>query len=116
MHQNIKDKPCINCRWLETRTIVVNPDGQVLPCCYFANSLYMNLQTDGTEAPRWNDTEVLINYKNNIQEYNLNNKTITEILESDWFNIDLPKSWESYETLPSVCGTFCNDIQKENEA
>ena len=38
-----------------------------------------------------------------------------EILLSDWFNIDLPKSWESYETLPTPCWTFCDGFQKDNE-
>ena len=27
------DKPCITCKWLEDDNILVNPDGQVLPCC-----------------------------------------------------------------------------------
>ena len=46
----------------------------------------------------------------------LNNRTLEEILKSDWFNIDLPESWKSYETVPMACRTFCDDFQKNNEA
>ena len=38
-----------------------------------------------------------------------------EILLSDWFNIDLPNSWESYDTIPHACRTFCDGFQKDNE-
>ena len=31
----------ILCRWLEKKRLVVNPDGQVHPCCYFGNYHYM---------------------------------------------------------------------------
>ena len=52
---------------------------------------------------------VLNKYKKNKDQYNLNNRTLEEILKSDWFNIDLPESWKSYETLPMACRTFCDD-------
>ena len=64
----------------------------------------------------WQKYDVLLKYTENKEDYNLNHKTMDEILLSDWFNIDLPKSWESYETLPSPCWTFCDGFQKKDEA
>lgn len=31
----------IECQWMKTRRLLINPDGQVLPCCFFANVVYM---------------------------------------------------------------------------
>ena len=30
----------IKCEWLSQDKILVNPDGQVFPCCYLANKYY----------------------------------------------------------------------------
>ena len=112
------DKPCVTCKWLEKEKILVNPDGQVIPCCYLANTLYLN-SVDSNQGRMWNIIPVLKKYKANKQRYNLNNHTLEEILTSDWFNIDLPESWKSYDTIPSACNTFCDEsenIQKSNEA
>jgi hypothetical protein len=32
---------------------------------------------------------------------------------SEWFNVDLPKSWESYDTLALPCKTFCDGFEKK---
>ena len=109
------DKPCIKCKWLEDDNILVNPDGQVFPCCYLGNTNFLN-DVDAEEGRSWNKYEVLIKYKENKELYNLNHRTLDEILMSDWFNIDLPNSWESYDTIPHACSTFCDGFQKDNEA
>lgn len=108
-------KPQIKCQWLEKDQVLVNPDGQVLPCCYLGNSNFLN-KHDITQGDTWQKYDVLLKYTENKEDYNLNHKTMDEILLSDWFNIDLPKSWESYETLPSPCWTFCDGFQKKDEA
>tara|TARA_B100000424_G_scaffold261740_1_gene247035 strand:+ start:5403 stop:5765 length:363 start_codon:yes stop_codon:yes gene_type:complete len=117
------DKPRIKCQWLEKDQILVNPDGQVLPCCYLGNTNFLNKHDEtqrnswrygGVDGTKFND--VLLKYLKNKKDYNLNNKTMDEILSSDWFNIDLPNSWESYDTIPHACSTFCDGFQKDNEA
>ena len=120
-------KPHITCKWLKEEKILVNPDGQVLPCCYLGNTNFLN-QSDPTSGRMWDKGQaqhpyknakegfVLNKYKKNKDQYNLNNRTLEEILKSDWFNIDLPESWKSYETVPMACRTFCDDFQKNNEA
>lgn len=109
------DKPKIKCQWLEKDQVLVNPDGQVLPCCYLGNSNFLH-KNDPTQGVGWDTRDVLAKYNSKKENYNLNHKTMDEILLSDWFNIDLPESWESYETLPSPCRTFCDGFQKDNEA
>ena len=78
------------------------------------NSNFLN-KIDITQGDAWQKHDVLLEYTANKEDFNLNHKTMDEILLSDWFNIDLPKSWESYETLPTPCWTFCDGFQKDNE-
>lgn len=106
------DKPRITCKWLEDDNILINPDGQVLPCCYLGNTNFLN-DLDSSEGRSWNNHEVLIKYKKNKKLFNLNYKTLDEILTSEWFNVDLPKSWESYDTLALPCKTFCDGFEKK---
>ena len=106
-------KPCVTCKWLKKETILVNPDGQVMPCCYLANPLYLNLQ-DSDRGRMYDITEVVKKYKANKELYNLNHTSMDKILNSDWFNVDLPKSWESYDTIPGQCLLFCDDNYAED--
>lgn len=101
-------KPIVTCKWLEEGKVLVNPDGQVVPCCYMANPLLLHL-TDETQARMWQNNPVLKKYVDNKNEFNLNTKTLQEVLTSDWFNKDLPASWEDYTILPSMCQTFCDE-------
>lgn len=48
-----ENKLNIECEWMKTKRILVNPNGQVLPCCYFANAVYMYdmmKETESTES------------------------------------------------------------------
>jgi len=111
-------KPKVVCRWLAMKKILVNPDGQVLPCCYMANPAYVNqvTKTSGTPGGRqFNNNPTLKKYMDNKEEYNLNHKTLEEILTTEWFNKDLPESWKEYSTIPTMCQTFCdNRINDDN--
>ena len=109
----MKDKkPNIICRWLNDEKILVNPDGQVLPCCYLGNPAYLYEATKHTDNPggrAFAENAVLKKYTDNKEQYNLNHKTLKEILTSDWFNKDLPESWKSYKTMPHMCQLFCDN-------
>jgi len=84
-----KQTSCISCKWLNARRILVNPDGQVLPCCYLGNSFYRN------------------GYPYNMEEHNIFKKPLEDILkESDWFNKELPESWETNPI--KQCEKFCS--------
>lgn len=101
-------KPCVTCKWLKMEKVLVNPDGQVIPCCYMANTLLLNLTVTG-QGRVWDNNEVLKKYKDNKEQYNLDNKNMEDILTSDWFNEDLPESWKDYKTLPEMCMIFCDE-------
>ena len=109
----MKDKkPNVICRWLNDEKILVNPDGQVLPCCYLGNPAYLYEATKHTDNPggqAFAQNVVLKKYTDNKEQYNLNHKTLKEILTSDWFNKDLPESWQSYKTMPHMCQLFCDN-------
>jgi len=89
----------IKCRWIEKNTFVVNPDGQVLPCCYFANVVYNKTHKKG----------ILEQYDQQKDQLNAFNQPITEILKSEWFTKTLPESWEDSATTPTVCRKWCNN-------
>lgn len=91
LYQSIlmKNKNDISCKWLKERRVVVNPDGQVMPCCYLANRFYRE------------------EYPYNKEEHNIFNKPLEEILgESEWFNKELPESWDNEPF--KQCIKFCS--------
>jgi hypothetical protein len=112
---NSDNKCGIKCEWMQSKRVLVNPDGQVLPCCFFANVMYMY---DRLGAPKSWTPKKEYGIEDQIMdvprvEYNLFNKPLEEILESEWFTKTLPESWEDSDTLPRQCRTFCQ-IKKED--
>ena len=62
----------IKCKWLETNRILVNPDGQVLPCCYLANVNWHQKQKGITkEKANTYIGEVMQEYNDNKEKYNM---------------------------------------------
>lgn len=132
MTDNINhNKLNVECEWMKTKRLLINPDGQVLPCCFFANVIYMydklgttekiaekrNQISDqiGDKSRITNDTattDVLMNYYNNREKYNIHNTPLEEIINSDWFTKTLPESWNDPNLLVRQCKKYC---QKKNE-
>lgn len=105
----------IKCRWLNKGRIVVNPDGQVFPCCYFANTHYFT-ENDNSYNSRGHGTDwwhkdpgqqVMAKYEQNKSHLNVNNKTIEEVLSHEWYEKTLPESWEKQETRDERCIRYC---------
>ena len=92
----------IKCKWIESRRIVVNPDGQVVPCCYFANRLYIN---KGFKFTAEND--ILDKYNKAAGELNAFNNPIDEIINHQWFD-DLYESWNDSNTVSKICVKHCS--------
>lgn len=130
---NSDNKCGIKCEWMQSKRVLVNPDGQVLPCCFFANVMYMydrlgapkswtpkkeyGISDQIMDVPRvaWETSQenILMEYYENREEYNLFNKPLEEIIESEWFTKTLPESWEDSDRLPRQCRTFCQ-FKKED--
>jgi len=96
--KNIEDfsKTSISCKWKKKRKIQISHIGEVFPCCYFLSDRYPR----NPESPYAKDVE-------NIKWLNVNNISLSDILQSEWFNKYLPESWNNenrYEICSKVCG------------
>ncbi len=118
----------IHCSWLVDKKIVINPDGQVWPCCYLANSGYMYTSLDkpkfysikeevGIEEQLVNIEEAAVNtgyqtlfieYYEKNDQHNIFNSPIDIILKSEWFSKTLPESWTNPERILHQCKIFCS--------
>lgn len=104
-------KNYIKCRWLEKGRIVVNPDGQVHPCCYFGNYHYIQSHENKDKYKSyWENTpsQSLFNeYEKEKENLNINNKSMVDILMHKWYDETLPDSWKKQETRNEICIRFC---------
>lgn len=122
-------KTYIKCRWQEQGRILVNPDGQVWPCCYLCNKAYKSeslgvfgpnnqvedLSQEG-ESWFWRENDrAMIEYKRNYDDLNLKNKSMEEIINHEWFVKTLPESWEKEETRITECRMFCELEEDEKD-
>lgn len=118
---------CITCPWLSSRRLVINPDGQVFPCCFFANITYISKMhgypKDYDSAPpedlRYElaDTRLvsynvpreplLADYIKNEEHLNLNNNSMEDILNHSWFKT-LYESWEDSSKVSRICLKHCS--------
>lgn len=92
----------IRCKWIDSRRIVVNPDGQVVPCCYFANRHYINKGFKYTV-----DGDILDKYNKAAGELNAFNNPIDEIVNHKWFD-ELYESWNDSSTVSKICVKHCS--------
>lgn len=116
-------KKLVRCRWAEKNRFVVNPNGQVWPCCYFANFTYLVEQyklRDNEDQlfsghKKQMDTDLIRDYYKNPDSKNAFKRPVHEILDDEWFNKTLPKTWESEETIHIQCSKFCRITDEEGE-
>lgn len=101
---------CIVCRWAIPRNeIVINPDGQVLPCCYHANSDFKrkNSSKEVAESVERYMGPWFKEYMENSSEYNVFEKPLSTIMNSNWFIKSLPQSIVSENPI-SICENNCS--------
>ncbi len=99
--KNLKN---ISCKWLNDNRVLVNPDGQVLPCCYFANTHFFN---SITKIENNLVTHPLIKHYNQYKKsHNVFHNNLLDIIKNDWFRKELPNSWKSNKPVPQ-CSKFC---------
>jgi hypothetical protein len=105
---------CIECIWAKENKFLVNPDGQVWPCCYLSNQGF-KFKVKG----QWNDPDIISRGVDDIvhpvmQEYwaheeelNINNHSLEKILNHEWFTKTLPDSWKG-NNPHRVCIMMCD--------
>lgn len=104
----LKKRMDITCEWGNKNKVVINPDGQVWPCCYFCNPTYKN-SNDGTKGEyrtSFSSNPVMKEYENNKRELNIFHNSLDKILNNKWFKETLPNSWESKKPV-NACVRFC---------
>ena len=100
------NKRIVDCQWLNNRRIVINPDGQVLPCCYFANASYKNKNLNNQQKD-----SMLNKYSDNSKDLNIFTNPIDKILQHSWFD-ELYKSFSDSDKISNKCLTFCTINEK----
>ncbi len=123
MKNRTKPNKCnVSCEWLQTGRILVNPDGQVWPCCYLANAVYMTMNlTDSNPTDeisnqvgdrilitsRIKNEPILVEYMKNKNKYNIFHAPFEEILAGEWFVKTLPESWDDENLITLQCAEVC---------
>lgn len=129
MQQN--NKCNIICEWLASKRIIVGPDGQVVPCCFLENPIYMSKQfgypttyTEPRDADgRYPKEYQMVNfplvayeatgdpliqkYIEHEDELNVFNHPLDQILEHQWFT-DLYESWDDSDKVSHICLKQCS--------
>lgn len=99
-----KESKEIICHFQKEKMIFLDWQGSIYPCCFLANT---ELTRVGGKYEQL--VKLFSKYQNNFN--NLNNFTLTEILNSQWYKKDLVESWNnSFEDVNSkllTCHTSC---------
>lgn len=121
---NISDNKCnIRCEWMETKRALVNYDGQVYPCCYFANNFsieslfgdklgkedikYGGVEISKEDALTKKRESVHQHYVDNKKQLNIMKEDLSNILQHEWFAKILPESWNDSDKAHRLCKKFC---------
>ncbi len=117
-----------HCKWMEDdEQMLVNPDGQVLPCCYLSGYFRSNITSPISRKKSWEDFDEIedqlyhVDLVNNLthneylyKEYekrkdklNIFTNDLEDILNNEWFTKILPESWESKDTIAGACKRIC---------
>ncbi len=101
----------VECEWRNKQKVVVNPDGQVWPCCYLCNPTYKHSVVVGHMLEK---NDVWLKYLANAEKYNVFNRPLSEIMREEWFTETLPESWEKEETSLQACKHWCSNRINNN--
>ena len=126
MKQLNDNKLNIRCEWMESKRLLINPDGKVLPCCYFANVIYMitkmsaadmvpkkergledQIMDKGLVALETTQEELFQKYLEEKEKYNIFYTPIDDIINSEWFTKMLPESWDDPDKATRQCKKHC---------
>lgn len=105
----------ITCRWKHDNKVLVNIDGQVLPCCYIGNN-YWARKITSTGLEEFFKHPVIQQYYSTQDDHNIFKKSLIEILSSSkWFNHTLPDSWQDLNTTVRQCSKHCSGLIKTKQ-
>ena len=99
----------IACEWGVRNKVVINPDGQVLPCCYFCNPHFYH-KNDPKMRKQFIDHPIMQEYKKCEKELNVFTANLMDIISHKWFQKTLPDSWNT-PTPVAQCSKYCSKYQ-----
>ena len=98
-------KEKIVCEWGNKNKVVINPDGQVLPCCYFCNPHFYN--KNDPEVRKWFiEHPIMQEYQKYQNELNVFTANLIDIINHKWYLTILPDSWNSDKPIHQ-CEKYC---------
>lgn len=106
----------IKCTWgLPRNEVVINPDGQVMPCCFHANAHYQNKFDSNYGKELAKHPLYMEEYNQNLEKYNVLHTPLTDIINSEWYSKWLPESMQGDNPVRQ-CEKHCsNRIIKEHQ-
>ncbi len=108
-----QSKMDITCEWGNNNKVVVNPDGQVWPCCFFCNPTYKSQFVEGYDA-KFKNNPVMMEYEKNKSDLNVFKNSLDKIINDKWYKTTLPNSWQSDKPV-SQCIRYCGKKSKMKE-
>lgn len=98
----------IICRWAKPRNeIVVNPDGQVFPCCFHANGQYQNQFNEKYGKDTIGHPLYMEEYNKNLKKYNVHYTPLSEIMNSNFYKKTLLDSMKGDNPI-RTCEKHCS--------
>ena len=105
----------ITCRWAHDNKVLVNIDGQVLPCCYIGNN-YWARKVSQKGYSEFVSHPVMQQYYQSQDDHNIFKNNLIDILTtSKWFNHVLPDSWQDPKNTVRQCSKHCSALKKTKQ-
>jgi hypothetical protein len=99
----------IKCQWLEEGRLIIDPDGQVVPCCFMSNMLFRLMNDEDFKVKN----PTFVKYVEDMKDMNIHNKTLDEIFDHEWFEVTLPESWKDENLAMGICKQYCRVCDEE---
>ena len=105
--KELKRELDITCEWGVKNRVLVNPDGQVWPCCFFCNVGFKEKYTPDSHFHKHPLIKEYEKYEKELNVFGTNN--LNDIINHHWFKTLLPQSWNTDNPVPQCakhCGKF----------
>lgn len=110
--KNQKTEMEIKCEWGGKNKILVNPDGQVFPCCFFCNTAFKEKFIEKKSS--FFNHPLMKKYTEYEKELNVFHNNLNNIIKHEWFSTLLPNSWNTKNPVMQ-CQKHCGKFSALNE-
>ena len=120
------------CKWMaDDEQILIDPDGNVVPCCYLSSYFRLAKSTPKNDPKTWvfdkvedqlyhrdkidyhgSEEYLYKEYLKRIEHLNIFTNDLEDILNDEWFTKTLPESWEDPTKIAGVCQRICTSCDE----